>query len=164
MCQAFLVLEEYFVCFPVTSSPVIGTCSALTFPLAIYRDGQIKPKSFPQISTNFLLSTCESNSFSSSVFALVCELCKKRTLKDPLLKPPNVLFNICLKTTIKCRSFDMKKPQMKKLLRPFVVILRLSHKFLACCGSLVNGLRVLQPKGLDFVQFLSKSLAQECKT
>lgn len=58
----FLVPEEHLVCRPVTRSPVIGTCSALTFPLAIYRDGQIKPKSFPQISTNFLLSTLEFNS------------------------------------------------------------------------------------------------------
>lgn len=115
MCQAFFSpREEYFVCHQVTSSPVIGTCSALKFPLAIYRDKQIKPKSFPQISTNFLLSTSEFSSFSSSVFALLCELYQRRTLEDPFRNPLNVLLNICLKTTIKCRSFVMKNPQIQR--------------------------------------------------
>lgn len=99
---------------PGHNSPVIGRCSALKFPLAICRDEQIKPKSFLQISTNFLLSTSEFSSFSNSVFALLCELYLRRTLKDPFLKPLNVLLNISLKTTIKCRSFDMKKPQIQR--------------------------------------------------
>lgn len=110
----FLVLEEHFVWRSVTNSPVIGPCSALKFPLAIYKDEPIKPKSFPQISTNFLLSTFELNSFFSSVFARLCELCQKRTLKDPFLKPLNVLLIICPKTIIKCCSFDMKRPQIQR--------------------------------------------------
>lgn len=145
------------MCRSVTNSPVIGPCSALKFPLAIYKDKPIKPKSFPQISTNFLLSTFEFNSFFSSVFARLCELCQKRTLKDPFLKPLNVLLIICFETTIECCSFDMKRPQIQRH-RPFVVIVRLSNKFLVCCGSLVNGLSFLLPKGLNFVQLLSKSL------
>lgn len=114
MSGVFLVLEEHFVCRSVTNSPVIGPCSALKFPLAIYKDEPIKPKSFAQISTNFLLSTFEFNSFFSSVFARLCELCQKRTLKDPLLKPLNVLLNICPKTIIDCCSFDMKRPQIQR--------------------------------------------------
>lgn len=116
MCQAFFSpREECFVCRQVTSSPVIGPSFALKFPLAIYRNEQKKPKSFPQLSTNFLLSTSGFCSFSSSVLVLLCELYQRRTLKDPFLKPLNVLLNICLKTTLKCRSFDMKSPKYKDM-------------------------------------------------
>lgn len=51
-----------------------------------------------------------------------------------------------------------EKAPNTKTHRPFVVIVRLSNKFLVCCGSSVNGLSFLLPKGLNFVQWLSKSL------
>lgn len=101
---------------------------------------QIKPKSFPQISTNFPLSTFEYKSFSSSAFALLCGLCQKKTLKDPFLKPLNVLSKV------------LKPPSNVAPLTNFV-----------CCGSLVKGLSLW---GLDFLKLRldSQGPAQECKT
>lgn len=152
--------EEYFVCRQVTSSPVIGTCTALKFPLAIYRDEQIKPKSFPQISTNFLLSTFEFSSFSSVVFALLCELDQRRTPKDPFLKPLNVLdvWTFVLKASLNVAPLTWKGPKYKntksfcghcgcEIEKQIAALLRLLGKW--SCSAV---------KGLDSVQLLSKSL------